>query len=222
MIFAAGFGTRMGVLTQSLPKPLIAVAGKPLIDHALAIADGAGITKIVMNLHYMGGKIQAYLAGRQVGFSWENDQILDTGGGLKAALALLDTETVFALNSDAVWSGENPLLQLRAAWDPDKMDVLLLLLPQADALGHAGAGDFILAKDGRISRAKGVRAPIYLGAQILKTSTVSARTETVFSLGKVWDDCIAAGRAYGIIHQGGWCDVGHPAGIELAESMSDV
>jgi N-acetyl-alpha-D-muramate 1-phosphate uridylyltransferase len=222
MIFAAGFGTRMGILTQSMPKPLIPVAGKPLIDHALAIADGAGVTKIVINLHYLGAQIETYLAGRSVDFSWEKDQILDTGGGLKAALALLDRDSVFALNSDAVWTGENPLLQLCAAWDPDKMDVLLLLLPQADAMGHAGTGDFILAKDGRISRAKGVRAPIYLGAQILKTSTISAVSETVFSLGKVWDDCIAAGRAYGIIHQGGWCDVGHPAGIALAESMPDV
>ncbi len=222
MIFAAGFGTRMGALTKSMPKPLIPVAGKPLIDHALAIADAAGVQKTVVNLHYFGAKIEAHLAGRNITFAWEKDQILETGGGLKAALSLLDADTVFVMNSDAVWTGKNPLLQLRAAWDPDKMDTLLLLLPRADVLGHTGAGDFLLDEDGRISRAHGVSAPVYLGAQIVKTSVVAAMTDHVFSLGRVWDDRISVGRAFGMMHQGGWCDVGNPAGIELAEGMKDV
>ena len=219
MIFAAGFGTRMNHPT--LPKPLVPVAGRPLIDHALAIAQDAGAQKTVVNLHHRGDLIADHLAGKAT-LSWERDQILDTGGGLRAALPLLGADTVMALNSDAVWTGQNPLRQLMAAWQPDSMDILLLLLPRDQATGHSGAGDFILAKDGRISRAKGADAPIYLGAQILKTSCLNAVSETVFSMGQVWDDRIAAGRAYGVIHQGGWCDVGTPQGVAMAERMLNV
>lgn len=222
MIFAAGFGTRMGALTKDTPKPLIKVGGRALIDHALALRDAAKVKKTVINLHYLGAQIEAHLTGQDVAFSWERDQILETGGGLKAALSLLGDDTVLVLNSDAIWTGANPLTQLLAAWQPDRMDCLLLLLAREDALGHNGVGDFILAPDGQISRAKGRIAPIYSGAQILKTSCVLAMSETVFSLGKVWDAQIATGRAYGTLHQGGWCDVGSPAGIALAEGLLNV
>lgn len=222
MIFAAGFGTRMGALTKDTPKPLIRVGGRALIDHALDLRGPANIQKTVVNLHYLGAQIEQHLAGQDVIFSWERDQILDTGGGLKAALPLLGDEAVLLLNSDAVWTGANPLTQLLAAWQPDRMDSLLLLLAREDALGHSGAGDFLLAPDGRISPAKGQHAPIYLGAQIQKVSSILAMSETVFSLWKVWDQQIAMGRACGIIHQGGWCDVGHPEGIEIAERLLNV
>ena len=219
MLFAAGFGTRMGALTATRPKPLIEVAGKPLIDHALHLADTAGITKTVVNLHYLGTQIADHLQNRNTLLSWERDQILETGGGLKAALPLLGDGPVLTLNTDAVWSGQNPLSQLLTAWDPAKMDALLLLLPAEDALGHSGNGDFLLAADGRISRANGRMAPIYLGAQILKTQGLNAISEPVFSLNRLWDIAIAQNRAYGLIHQGGWCDVGRPEGIALAESL---
>ncbi len=219
MLFAAGFGTRMGALTANRPKPLIGVAGKPLIDHALAVADTAGITKIVINLHYLGSQIADHLQNRDVLLSWERDLILETGGGLKAALPLLGDGPVLTLNTDAVWSGQNPLTQLLNAWDPAKMDVLLLLLPAEAAVGHSGNGDFQLDLQGHISRANGVSAPIYLGAQILKTQALSAISEPVFSLNRLWDIAIANKRAYGLIHQGGWCDVGRPEGIALAESL---
>ena len=219
MLFAAGFGTRMGALTANRPKPLIEVAGKPLIDHALHLAETAGITKIVVNLHYLGGQIADHLKDRDILLSWERDLILETGGGLKAALPLLGDGPVLTLNTDAVWSGQNPLTQLLNAWDPAKMDALLLLLPAEAALGHSGNGDFRLDPNGRISRANGVSAPIYLGAQILKTQDLSAIAEPVFSLNRLWDIAIANNRAYGLIHQGGWCDVGRPEGIVLAESL---
>lgn len=222
MIFAAGFGTRMGALTTNTPKPLIRVAGQALIDHALALRGPAKIQKTVINLHYLGEQIEAYLGGQDVTFSWERDQILETGGGLRAALPLLGDDAVLLLNSDAVWTGANPLTQLLAAWQPARMDSLLLLLAREDALGHTGVGDFILAPDGRISRAKGQVAPIYLGAQIQKVSSILAISETVFSLGRVWDRQIETGRAFGIMHQGGWCDVGNPDGIALAEGLLNV
>jgi MurNAc alpha-1-phosphate uridylyltransferase len=219
MLFAAGFGARMGALTANKPKPLIEAAGKPLIDHALAVADAAEIKKIVVNLHYLGDHIAEHLKDRNILWSWEQGQILETGGGLKAALPLLGDGPVLTLNTDAVWSGQNPLTQLLNAWDPAKMDALLLLLPAEAALGHSGKGDFLLDPIGRISRANGVSAPIYLGAQILKTQGLSAISEPVFSLNRLWDIAIGNGRAYGLIHRGGWCDVGRPEGIALAESL---
>jgi MurNAc alpha-1-phosphate uridylyltransferase len=219
MLFAAGFGARMGALTANKPKPLIEAAGKPLIDHALAVADAAEIKKIVVNLHYLGDQIAEHLKNRNILWSWEQGQILETGGGLKAALPLLGDGPVLTLNTDAVWSGQNPLTQLLNAWDPAKMDALLLLLPAEAALGHSGKGDFQLDPHGRISRANGVSAPIYLGAQILKTQGLSAISEPVFSLNRLWDIAIGNGRAYGLIHRGGWCDVGRPEGIALAESL---
>jgi N-acetyl-alpha-D-muramate 1-phosphate uridylyltransferase len=222
MLYAAGFGTRMGALTAHQPKPMVQVAGKPLIDHALAVIDAAGITDITINLHYLGAQIEQHLKHRSVKFSHETTQILETGGGLKAAANLLGPGPVLTLNSDAIWTGQNPISQLLAAWNPAQMDALLLLMPQDKALGHSGTGDFLLDASNRITRAKGAKAPIYLGAQILKTERVFAMSETVFGLNTIWDQIIDEGRAYGILHQGGWCDVGHPEGIALAESLLDV
>lgn len=219
MLFAAGFGSRMGALTANRPKPLIPVAGKALLDHALQVADAAGVTDMAINLHYLGDQIASHIAHRAIAQSWERDRILETGGGLRAALPLLGAGPVMALNTDAVWTGANPLTQLMAAWDDDKMDALLLLLPADRALGHKGRGDFIQAEDGRISRANGAPGPVYLGAQIIRPASLLAITEPVFSLNRPWDDLIAKGRAYGVIHQGGWCDVGNPEGIQTAEAI---
>lgn len=216
MLFAAGFGTRMGALTAHRPKPLIPVAGRALIDHALTLAVEAGIGRIVVNLHYLPDQIAAHLAGwAGVALSPE-PEILETGGGLRAALPLLGPGPVFTLNSDAVWTGANPLAQLRAAWDPARMDALLLLIAPDRARGHAGRGDFLLDGGGRISRGAGA---IYSGAQIVKTDGLNAFPDRVFSLNRVWDGLIATGRAYGVVHPGGWCDVGRPESIAEAEAM---
>lgn len=222
MIFAAGFGTRMGDVTKTTPKPLIRVAGRALIDHALDVARQARVGQIVINLHHLGAQIEQHLAGQDVTRLWERPQILETGGGLKAALPLLVAGPVLLLNSDAVWTGQNPLAQLMAQWDGTKMDALLLLTPYQNAHGHSGGGDFRLGADGRISWDKGGQGPVYLGAQMLNPAVVRDYPETVFSLVKIWDKLIAKGRAYGILHQGGWCDVGTPQGVAMAERLLDV
>ena len=222
MVFAAGFGTRMGALTAHRPKPLIEVAGKPLLDHALDLADAVGAGPVVVNTHYLAGQIAAHLAGRDVILSHEAGTILETGGGLRKALPHLGQGPVMTLNSDAVWTGQNPLAQLIARWDPARMEALLLLLPAGAARGHSGSGDFLIGPDGRISRAQGAPGLVYLGAQILRAEGLQAVRKDVFSLNVLWDDMIARGRAFGLVHQGGWCDVGRPEGIAEAEAMLEA
>ena len=219
MIFAAGFGTRMGDLTATCPKPLIKVAGKPLLDHALDLAAEVEAGPVVVNTHYLADQIAQHLQNRPIRISEERRQILETGGGLRKALPLLGDGPVMTLNSDAVWTGQNPLGQLAAAWDGARMDALLLLLPAQNALGHTGNGDFLLAGDGRIVRAAGQPGLVYLGAQILKPDGLAQIDTEVFSLNLLWNEMIAQGRAYGIVHQGGWCDVGRPEGIDKAEAL---
>jgi N-acetyl-alpha-D-muramate 1-phosphate uridylyltransferase len=219
LIFAAGFGTRMGALTATRPKPLIPVAGKPLIDHAFEVARAAGVARPVVNLHYLGDQIEAHLKGRPALFSWERPQILETGGGLRAALPLLGQGPAMVLNSDVVWTGQNPLRELMSAWDDDKMDALLLLLPVAEATGHGPRADFTRATDGRLARATGTDGHVYIGASILRTDVLFEIEEPAFSLNRPWDRLIAKGRAFGVVHHGGWCDVGHPEGIAIAEAL---
>lgn len=216
MIFAAGFGTRMGALTADRPKPLIPVGGRTLLDHALALAEGAGIARPVVNLHYRGEMIRDHLAGRDVAFSDETAEILDTGGGLRAALPLLAPGPVLALNSDAVWTGPNPLPALAAAFDAARMDALLMLVPRGRATGHTGAGDFAMDSAGRLSRGCD---HVYTGAQVLDPAGLADIPDRVFSLNRLWDRAAARGRLYGLVHPGGWADVGHPDGIAAAEAM---
>ncbi|MBV7410983.1 nucleotidyltransferase family protein [Maritimibacter sp. DP1N21-5] len=216
MLFAAGFGTRMGSLTQAVPKPLIEVEGKPLVDHALDIAHAAGIDRVVANLHYLPEQLAAHLAPKGVALSLEDEQILETGGGLRQALPLLGEGPVFTLNTDAVWSGRNPLEELAATWDPSRMDALLLLLPPDRATGHNGTGDFTMTSDGRLSRGPGY---VYSGAQIIRTDALADIAEPVFSLNLLWDRMAANDRLFGTLHDGGWCDVGRPEGIAQAEAL---
>ena len=218
MLFAAGFGTRMGALTAHQPKPLVRVAGLPLIDHARQIAAQAGVTHLVANLHYLGDQLAAHLMGSNVALSWERDAILDTGGGLKAALPLLGPGPVLTLNTDAVWTGANPLTRLMQAWDDTKMDQLFLLLPAAQACSATGRSDFVMDDAGRVDWAKGRDGYLYLGAQIIHPRLLT-ETEASFSLHGPWSRAMAAGRAYGVLHKGDWCDVGHPDGIAVAEAM---
>ena len=216
MIFAAGLGTRMGALTRERPKPLIEVAGKPLLGHALALARDAGIGRIVVNVHAHAGMMRDWLASEapDVQVSDEPD-LLETGGGLKRALPLLGDGPVLTLNSDMVWGGLNPLTRLIEAWDAARMDGLLSLLPRADALSHSGAGDFELAPDGRIAR-RGAGF-VYAGAGIIEPSALNGFVGK-FSLNPVWDGMLATERLHGVVHEGPWVDVGRPEGIALAEA----
>jgi len=216
MLFAAGLGTRMGALTASRPKPLIEVAGRALIDHALDLVEGYGPPRVVVNLHYLPDRITAYLAGRDILFSHETPEILETGGGLRAALPLLGPWPVFTMNTDAVWRGPNPLCHLAAKWRPEDMDALLLCVPVDRAIGHAGAGDFRISPDGRATRGPGL---IYSGVQIIKPDRLHEIAEKAFSLNILWDRMLRAGRLSATPYPGHWCDVGHPAGIAQAEAM---
>lgn len=216
MLFAAGFGTRMRPLTDTRPKPLIPVAGKPLIDHALALAEGAGLRRIVANAHYLSEQVEAHLAPLGVPVSVERPEILDTGGGLRAALPRLSDGPVLTLNTDAVWTGPNPLITLRQTWDPTRMEALLLLVPPDRATGRAGPGDFTLHPDGGLTRGGDM---VYVGAQALVTDDLANVPQPAFSLNLLWDRIAARGRLFGVLHPGGWCDVGRPEGIALAEDM---
>ncbi len=155
MLFAAGFGTRMGDLTKDRPKPLVEVGGAPLIAHTLNLAKSIGPRKIAANLHYKPNELAAYLKGHGVETILEVPDILETGGGLKNALPILGGNPVFTANTDAIWQGPNPFRCLLDAWAPDIMDALLLCVPKTKALGHTGQGDFISDPNGRLRRGPG-------------------------------------------------------------------
>ncbi len=216
MLFAAGFGTRMGTLTKACPKPLVEVSGRPLIDHTLDLVRAYAPEKIVANLHYLPDQIEAHLSGREIGFSVEHPDILETGGGLRAALPMLGTDPVFTMNTDAIWRGSNPLNLLADLWQPDRMDALLLCIPKPQALGHTGTGDFLIGDDGRATRGHGL---IYSGLQITKTDLLATIPQRAFSLNLVWDEMLKGRRLHAAIYPGLWCDVGRPESIELAENM---
>lgn len=223
MVLAAGFGTRMGALTAARPKPLLPVAGRTLIDHALDAVAAAGVRRAVVNLHYLGAQIRAHLAGRtapEIAFSEEAPQILDTGGGVVQALPLLGPGAFYALNSDAVFAGCNPLGRLAAAWDPARMDALLLLVPIARARAYARAGDFFLDAEGGSPRRRGGEpsAPlVFTGAQILAPAATQGAPTGPFSLNLVWDRLIDGGRLAAISYPDDWVDVGTPGGLAEAE-----
>jgi len=218
VIFAAGFGTRMGALTAHTPKPMITVAGKPLLDYAMDLVAGRDV---VVNVHYLPDQIENHLRGRAgLTVLREEPDILETGGGLKNALPILGSDPVITLNSDAIWTGENPIDALVDAWNPDHMDALLMLIPTPNAQEHRGTGDFNLGTDEKISRrGDAASAPyVYSGAQIIKTDRLAEINQASFSLNLLWDKMLAEGRVYGIVHAGGWVDVGRPEGIDIAEA----
>ncbi len=222
MLFAAGFGTRMRHLTAHQPKPLVAVGGRPLIDHALGLVHEVNASPIVANLHYLPEMLEAHLRGSDVQTLREEPDILDTGGGLRHALPLLGRNPVLTLNSDAIWAGPNPLRLLMDAWDSQQMDALLICIPMAQVHGREGEGDFAMDADGRLRRGGDT---VYGGAQIIKTDLLHDIEDAAFSLNVVWDMIHVRQRLFGLRYPGLWCDVGHPEGITQAEAMlahSDV
>jgi len=217
LLFAAGLGTRMAPLTDTRPKPLIEVAGRPLFDHALALVRDAGVEPVIANTHYFASKLSRHLAKRDVLESHE-PTLLDTGGGLKRACRSVRADVMLTLNTDAVWSGDNPIPALRNAWDPDRMDALLVLVPRDRAMGHRGPGDFVLGPKQRLQWGPGM---IYTGMQFIKTEPFLAERETIFGMRGIWTHMVAEQRAFGIVHTGHWCDVGQPESIPLAETLLD-
>lgn len=218
LLFAAGKGTRMGDLTLTQPKPLISVAGHPLIDHALTLIEAADTGKKVVNLHYKADMLRHHLTDRDVTFSDETDLLRETGGGLRHATPLLGHGPCITMNTDAVWNGPNPVRQIMSAWQ-DRMEALLLLIPRKNVHGHLGKGDFLCGDDGRLQRGPGL---IYSGLQIIRPETVAGIPEPVFSLNVAWDKIMERGKLFGVVYDGQWCDVGQPSSIPIAEEMLRV
>lgn len=224
MVYAAGFGTRMGALTNDRPKPLLTVGGETLLDRALDVVVGSGLERAVVNLHYHGDKIRSHLLWRsspQILFSDESGKILETGGGLKKALSFFDREAVFALNSDAFWQGANAASALQRAWDPAQMDALLMLMPKARMANKGRKGDFLADDRGRLRwpSADELAPLIYTGAQIIKTALFRSWPQEVFSTVEIWNHMITNQRCFGIAYGGDWVDVGRPEAIAEAESL---
>ncbi len=226
MVMAAGKGTRMRPLTATRPKPLVKVAGTTLIDHVLDHLRAAGVKRIVANVHYYADALEAHLARRardlDVVISDERDALLETGGGLVKAKALLGDAPFLCVNTDNIWVNGpvDAIRQLASHWDDARMDALLLLVPLARAEVHNGRGDFHLSPGGVISRRRPGRvAPfVWTGIQILSPRLLVDPPGPAFSTNVFWDRAIAAGRCYGVTHQGRWFDVGTPAAIPVVEA----
>lgn len=214
--YAAGLGTRMRPLTNERPKPLIEVAGKTLLEHAIDPARAAGITRFATNVHYLAGQIKEHPATRDFMIFDESNKLLETGGGLKAATEKLGTAPLFTMNTDAVWRGENPFQKLGTHWDHSKMDALLLIVPTSKARGYSGSGDFELGVNGEIRRGTGF---VYTGCQIVDPSGLSDFDDEVFSTNLYWDRLAQKRRLFGLVYDGLWCDVGKPDSIAIAEDM---
>ena len=225
MVLAAGLGTRMRPLTDTLPKPLVPVAGKALIDHVLDRLADAGVTTAVVNVHHMADKIEQRLKERtrpKIVISDERGALLDTGGGVVKALPLLGGGPFFHVNSDTIWiEGVTPNLgRLAAMFDPAEMDAVVLLAATATSIGYEGRGDFAMAPDGRLKRRveREVVPFVYAGAAVLSPSMFKDAPQGAFSLNKLFDRAIEAGRLFGLRLEGTWMHIGTPAAIKAAEA----
>jgi MurNAc alpha-1-phosphate uridylyltransferase len=225
MVLAAGFGTRMRPLTDMRPKPLVEVAGKALLDHMLDRLADAGVETAVINVHYLAEQIEQHVASRakpRVINSDERGSILGTGGGVLKALPHLGAAPFFHLNSDSIWiEGVTPNLpRLAAAFDPARMDALLLLAPTAGSIGYDGRGDFMMAPDGGLTarEERDVAPFVFAGAAILTPAMFRTAPQGEFSLTILFDRAAATGRLHGLRLDGQWMHVGTPEAIADAET----
>jgi N-acetyl-alpha-D-muramate 1-phosphate uridylyltransferase len=225
MVLAAGFGTRMHPLTENMPKPLVAVAGRPLIDHVLDRLAAAQVERAVVNVHHFAEQMIGHLKDRarpRITISDERGLLLGTGGGVKKALPELDGAPFFHINSDTLWiDGATPnLKRLAQAFDPAAMDALLLLAPATGSIGYAGRGDFTMTPDGRLQkRGEQASAPfVYAGAAILSPTLFNDTPEGEFPLTLLFDRAAKAGRLHGLPLDGLWMHVGTPDAIAPAEA----
>jgi MurNAc alpha-1-phosphate uridylyltransferase len=225
MVLAAGLGARMRPLTDDRPKALVEVAGKALIDHVLDRLVEAGVTRAVVNVHAFADRLEAHLAARrdlEIVFSDERAAVLETGGGMKKARPLLGDDPVFVANIDTVWieTGQPALACLAQAWDPARMDDLLLLVPVADSLGFEGRGDFFRSPDGRIAHRGGAAAAPYafMGVHIIDPRLIDAWPAGPHGVFSHWMAFAERGRLHGVVMQGVWMHVGDPAARDAAEA----
>ena len=224
LVFAAGLGTRMRPITDTLPKPLVRIGGRAMLDHMLDRLAEAGVARAIVNVHHLADQIEAHLAGRmrpQIVISDERDKLLDQGGGIRKVLPLLGGRDFIICNTDAVWTEgpQSALAALIAAWRPAEMDVLLLLASTATSVGVDWPGDFHMAPDGRLTRRgeQEVAAFVYAGVGVIKSSLFAGATEEVFRLAPYFFDAARAGRLFGMRLGGTWLHVGAPAAIGEAE-----
>jgi MurNAc alpha-1-phosphate uridylyltransferase len=224
MVLAAGLGQRMRPITATLPKPLVQVGGRALIDHALDRLADAGVETAIVNVHHLPDLIESHVMRRRtprIVISDERDRLLETGGGVKRALPLIGANDFLVLNSDSLWveGARRNLSALRGAWDPERMDMLLLVAAVADSFGYDGRGDFVMDSDGRLNR-RGERetAPfVYAGVAVCKPVLFAETPDGPFSLNLLFDHAIAVGRLYGLRLDGQWLHVGTPDSIAGAE-----
>jgi MurNAc alpha-1-phosphate uridylyltransferase len=222
MVFAAGLGTRMRPLTDRIPKPLVEVAGRALIDRALDDFHAAGVRRAIVNVHHLADQVEAHLAMRttpQIIFSDERPLLLDQGGGIRKVLPLLGEKPFFVGNTDAFWvdAPDSNIDRLARAWDPAKMDAALLLAPTRDSVGVDWAGDFDIADDGRLLRPEGPRPYVYSGVGLLKPELFAKEIAEVFRLAPLLFAAATRGRLYGVVARGLWLHVGTIEAIALAE-----
>lgn len=223
-VLAAGLGTRMRPLTNDIPKPLVPLAGRPLIDHVLDRLAEAGITRAVVNVHHYAGKLEAHLKQRtapEIVISDERGLLLETGGGVMHARDKIGPDPFLIHNSDSVWIegiGSN-LDRLLDAWDDERMDTLMLLAPSAKSLGYDGKGDFFMDPEGRLARQEGARlAPfVFAGVSIAHPRLFEGAPAGKFSLNVLWNEAIARQRLYGVRMEGTWMHVGDPQALAEAE-----
>ena len=224
MVLAAGLGKRMRPITDTIPKPLVEIAGKTLLDWGLDSLASAGVDTAVVNVHYLPDQIIAHVAGRvapRIAISDEREMLLDSAGGIVKALPLLGEEPFYIINADTFWidSGQPSLERLSLAWDAARMDILLMLTDLDSATGHCVGTDFLAAPDGALRRSKGDPAGlIYAGAAILHPRILKDAPTGPHSLNAYFDTAIAAGRLFGMQMTGHWITVGTPDAIPLAEA----
>jgi MurNAc alpha-1-phosphate uridylyltransferase len=225
MLLSAGYGKRLRPITENLPKPLVKVGGRTMLDRALDRMVDAGVEHVIVNLHYKGEMIRKHLAGRkdvEISFSEEKD-LLETGGGVKQALPLIGDDPFIVANSDTVWL-DGPYMalgRLAAQWDAEKMDALLMLHSGASAWGYVGVGDFTMDEFGLIARREETLvAPfVFTGVQILSKKLFKDAPDGSFSLNVLYDRAIEAERLYGVAHDGEWHHVGTPEQLTEANEL---
>jgi MurNAc alpha-1-phosphate uridylyltransferase len=224
MVLAAGLGLRMRPLTDRMPKPLVPVAGRPLLDHVLDKLGAVGVTEAVVNVHYLGDQIIQHVASRKrprVIISDERNQVLGTGGGVVKALPLLGNAPFFHVNSDTMWIDgvQSNLLRLAETFDPARMDILLLMAPTASSIGYGGRGDYAMLPDGalRKRREHQVVPFVYAGAAIMSPSIFDGAPKGEFSLTRMFDAANDQERLFGLRLDGVWMHVGTPDAINAAE-----
>jgi MurNAc alpha-1-phosphate uridylyltransferase len=223
MVMAAGYGTRLRPLTDTVPKAMVKVLGRPMIDVVLDRLAAAGVERAVINLHHLGEVIRDHLKSRkdiEIVYS-EEKEILETGGGTKKALPLLGPDPFFVVNAKIIWLNgrEDALHRLAKAWDPARMDSLLLLHPTVTAIGYDGPGDFLMDQEGRLQRRPEweVAPFLYSGVNITHPRLFEASPDGAYSVNILWNRAIEQGRLSGIRHDGEWYHVSTPQHLREVE-----